>query len=112
MKLKFDSNLPYQQEAIASVTDLFAGLTGQGVDSTLDFGRRAGLLWNELGIGNIALPSHVELLKNLHAVQIRNRVSKSRALIESGEYYSFPNFSVEMETGTGKTYVHLAWIRR
>ena len=29
MKLKFDSNLPYQQEAIASVVDLFEGLVGR-----------------------------------------------------------------------------------
>jgi len=30
MKLKFDANLPYQQEAIASVIDLFAGPASLG----------------------------------------------------------------------------------
>ncbi len=41
-----------------------------------------------------------ELLKNLNAVQLRNGLALSPAL-ESG------NFTVEMETGTGKTYVYL-----
>lgn len=107
MKLKFDSGLDYQREAIKSVTDLFEGLPQQSAGFRIDFGKTDGSMFNELGIGNsLILPSE-QLLKNLHAVQSRNNVLKSRKLVEAGSPYSFPNFSVEMETGTGKTYVYL-----
>jgi type III restriction enzyme len=99
MKLKFDASLNYQQEAIASVVDLFNGLPGQ--HST----------YTELGIANeltIDLQdSEGRLLENLHRIQERNFVEKSKSLHDEAGPYPFPNFSVEMETGTGKTYVYL-----
>lgn len=110
MKLQFDSNLEYQQEAVASVVDLFEGLVGHGSTATQGFTRKDALLWSELGLGNNILPPEPALLENLHGVQKRHQIPKSRALIEEGGPYSFPNFSVEMETGTGKTYVYLRTI--
>jgi type III restriction enzyme len=110
MKLKFDSNLEYQIEAIQSVTDLFEGLPQEQSELKIDFGGSDSTLFNELGIGNNLILSNDQLLKNLHAVQSLNHVPKSRALIEEGQSYKFPNFSVEMETGTGKTYVYLRTI--
>jgi len=112
MKLKFDSGLEYQLEAIKSVTDLFDGLPQAqgGLSIKLSTEMLAtGMEFNELGIGNNLMLSHEQLLKNLHSVQSRNQVPKSRALFET-ENYTFPNFSVEMETGTGKTYVYLRTI--
>ncbi|MDP3480417.1 MAG: DEAD/DEAH box helicase family protein [Desulfoprunum sp.] len=110
MKLKFDANLPYQQEAIASVIDLFAGPASLGAGLIQDFTRKDAQLWSELGICNSDIPSPEELLKNLHKVQIRNQIPKALSLMEPGGNYIFPNFSVEMETGTGKTYVYLRTI--
>ena len=110
MKLQFDHKLPYQLEAIASVVDLFADLAGQVAGSTHDFSKNEAKLWSELGIGNIAIPTEAELLERLHSVQLRNQIPKSRALREEAGVYGFPNFSVEMETGTGKTYVYLRTI--
>ncbi|MBV5318456.1 MAG: DEAD/DEAH box helicase family protein, partial [Desulfobulbaceae bacterium] len=110
MKLQFDANLTYQQEAIASVVDLFEGLAGQGYGATQGFSRKEALLWNELGIGNNTMLPPAALLQNLHTVQKRNSIPKSRALIKEAGAYTFPNFSVEMETGTGKTYVYLRTI--
>lgn len=107
MKLKFDSGLDYQLEAIKSVTALFEGLPQQSEGFQIDFGKTAGSMFNELGIGNSLMLTPEQMLKNLHAVQSHNNVPKSRTLIESGDPYSFYNFSVEMETGTGKTYVYL-----
>ncbi|MEI6652776.1 MAG: DEAD/DEAH box helicase family protein, partial [Chlorobiaceae bacterium] len=106
MKLKFDSTLNYQLEAIKSVTDLFEGQPARSSGFQMDFGK-GGSMYNDLGIGNNLLLSQDQLLKNLHAVQSRNTVPKSRLLQEEGAAYDFPNFSVEMETGTGKTYVYL-----
>ena len=109
MKLKFDSGLEYQIEAIKSVTDLFEGLPQEQGGLSINFGKAEGAMFNELGIGNNLMLSHEQLLKNLHVVQSRNYVPKSRALFES-DNYTFPNFSIEMETGTGKTYVYLRTI--
>ncbi|MDO9534009.1 MAG: DEAD/DEAH box helicase family protein [Bacillota bacterium] len=111
MKLKFDSNLEYQIEAIHAVTDLFEGLPlKQGVFeiSLSSFERQ--ISFNYLGEGKQLVLDGNQLLKNLHSVQERNIIPKSRFLIEDGDTYRFPNFSVEMETGTGKTYVYLRTI--
>ncbi len=106
MKLKFDSTLSYQLEAIKSVTDLFEGQPARSSGFQIDFGK-GGSMYNDLGIGNDLALSGELILQNLHAVQSRNTVPKSRLLQEEGAAYDFPNFSVEMETGTGKTYVYL-----
>ncbi len=110
MKLKFDSGLDYQHEAIRSVTDLFEGLPQASAGFQIDFGKTEGSMFNELGIGNNLILSPDQLHKNLHTVQFRNNVPKSRKLVEESYPYQFPNFSVEMETGTGKTYVYLRTI--
>ena len=106
MKLKFDSTLSYQLEAIKSVTDLFEGQPERSSGFQIDFGR-GGSMYNDLGIGNDLALSGELILHNLHTVQSRNNVPKSRQLQEEGAAYDFSNFSVEMETGTGKTYVYL-----
>lgn len=102
MKLKFDSTLSYQLEAIKSVTDLFEGQPARSSGFQIDFGR-GGSMYNDLGIGNDLALSGELIVQNLHAIQSRNNVPKSRLLQEEGSAYDFPNFSVEMETGTGKT---------
>ena len=112
MKLKFDSSLEYQMEAIRSVTDLFEGLPSKQsafeVRLSTDF--FMGAEQTELGVANQLVMNPHQMLKNLHAVQERGIMPKSLSLIEKGDPYSFPNFSVEMETGTGKTYVYLRTI--
>ena len=109
MKLKFDSSLEYQRDAVGAVTDLFEGLPQnvEGGSVTLGTETMFGAEHSELGIANVLALSPDQLLSNLHSVQSRNGVPKSRALVETGGAYGFPNFSVEMETGTGKTYVYL-----
>jgi type III restriction enzyme len=111
MKLKFDETLDYQLEAIKSVTDLFEGLPMQNTGFQIDFGKSENnAVWNELGIGNNPILTPEQTIKNLQTVQSHNNVPKSRILVEEGNPYTFPNFSVEMETGTGKTYVYLRTI--
>ena len=108
MKIKFEENLDYQWEAINSITDIFAG---QEINKTLftvekqNHQLTLGTIENELGIGNGLLLFPEEILKNLNKIQTRNGVSKTKKLNEN-DY----NFSVEMETGTGKTYVYLRTI--
>jgi type III restriction enzyme len=118
MQLKFDANQQYQLDAIQAVTDLFDGQPR--VETELRFSLGAA--------GSAAVPNRLEmpeadLLANLNLVQERNGISPDKSLeyiqIQTGNgdsplspaplslNHHFYNFSVEMETGTGKTYVYL-----
>lgn len=99
MKLQFDSSQQYQLDAIESVVDLFDGQ--QTTSSAGLFGVSSlGLFQNEQGVGNLLQLDEATILKNLRAVQERNKLPPQ-------EEFEGRNFSVEMETGTGKTYVYL-----
>jgi type III restriction enzyme len=119
MKLHFESNLDYQHAAIESVCGLFRGqeicrteftVSSQGGRAVLGQGELAlggsftqgqlGLVQNELGVGNRLTLLDDELLANLNDIQLRNGLRPSASLA-SGD------FTVEMETGTGKTYVYV-----
>ena len=112
VQFKFESNQQFQIQAIESIAKLFDGqhfVTGQ-FDLNMD--------------GLTAIPNSLEvdndtILKNLQQVQTDNdlRLDEKLLCIDDnipllGEKtdVSFPNFSVEMETGTGKTYVYLRTI--
>lgn len=112
MKLKFDASLGYQLDAISAVVDLFEGLPSLAASSEINLGETStlGLIESELGVGHSQRIDTLALLKNLHGIQERNVVPKSGTLIDDSSGYDFPNFSVEMETGTGKTYVYLRTI--
>ena len=99
LTLKYDAALPYQRDAVAAVVDLFAGqpLADSGFRATLNTG---GALLTEFGLGNQLVLDDAALLTNLRAVQERNGIDATRQL--GGRDYT-----VEMETGTGKTYVYL-----
>ena len=58
---------------------------------------------NDLGVGNRLTLLDDEMLIILKAIQLRNGLPPSQSL-DSGD------FTVEMETGTGKTYVYLRTI--
>jgi type III restriction enzyme len=108
MKLHFEPNLDYQHAAIEAVCDLFRGQEICRTDFTVtrdvaDPQQRMAFAENDLGIGNRLTLLDDELLKNLHDIQLRNGLPPSTDLA-SGD------FTVEMETGTGKTYVYLRTI--
>ena len=120
MKLHFEPDLDYQKLAIDSVADLFRGqeinrteftvtrrpLVDRAGQPSLDLGGflgvqgELGLVESELGIGNRLTLLDDEIIANLKDIQLRNGLAASTALT-SGD------FTVEMETGTGKTYVYL-----
>jgi type III restriction enzyme len=123
MKLHFEPDLDYQNLAIESVADLFRGqeinrtestVTAFGTaraggvgrlkdDAALGAQSELGLVESELGIGNRLTLLDDEIIGNLKDIQLRNGLAPSTALT-SGD------FTVEMETGTGKTYVYLRTI--
>jgi len=125
MKLQFDPNQPFQNDAVAAVTDLFEGQPQDAPEyAVIRMGEHEGLFAGqertELGVGNRLLLDNDRLRENLRRVQERNEieVANSAAAPESwdlldvpaGRKRGCPHFSVEMETGTGKTYVYLRTI--
>lgn len=106
MKLKFDSNLSYQQQAVSSVVDLFRGQTPKQSNFTVSAHTgQIGLLDSEHGVGNKLELLEDEILENLQKIQHNNGLMQTKKL-KPNEY----DFDVEMETGTGKTYVYLRTI--
>ena len=108
MKFHFEPNLDYQLQAIEAVCDLFRGQEICRTEFTVtmdsaDTQARMAFAQNDLGIGNRLSLLEDELLENLNEVQLRNGLAPS-AHLTSGD------FTVEMETGTGKTYVYLRTI--
>jgi len=108
VKLHFEPDLDYQLQAIEAVCDLFRGQEICRTEFTVtrdpgDVQTRLRFAQSDLGIGNRLTLLDDELLESLRAVQIRNGLAPAEALA-SGD------FTVEMETGTGKTYVYLRTI--
>src|SRR5688572_16716486 len=103
MRFQFDPNQSFQQRAVASVVDLFQGLTRQ----TDSINVRVGMFEGEIDAVRFDV-DEVRLLADLQAVQATNRLpadaelKKIEEIIDLGkkkQIVSFPNFSVEMETG-------------
>ena len=105
MKLRFEPDLGFQLQAVDAVCDLFRGQEVCRTEFTVTRARahpQAPLTFpeNDLGVGNRLTLLDDQILANLKKVQLRNSLPPSDA-IDSGD------FTVEMETGTGKTYVYL-----
>ena len=100
MKLHFDPDQAFQRDAINSVVGIFEGQPLGSGDFDLLF---ADALFQEAGIGNRLMLGEDQILENVKAVQKANDLAISNEL-------DGMNFSVEMETGTGKTYVYLRTI--
>ncbi|MGJ9612580.1 DEAD/DEAH box helicase family protein [Actinotignum sp. GS-2025b] len=121
MKFIFDDKQPYQLEAINAVADLFQGqpwdagslhtLMQSSIPTTETlplFGNPEGQNQFSIGleeeidaVGNNLLLDSTTILENLQAVQDRNGLEVTSSLTDGLQ------FDVEMETGTGKTYVYL-----
>ena len=99
MKLKF-KNQDFQTDAVSSVADLFKGQEKANTTFSVDENaQQINLLQNELGYGNKLMIDDDTLISNMHKVQKRHKLPITREF-ESKQY------SIEMETGTGKTYVY------
>lgn len=102
MKLTFESTLEYQKDAIRSIVDLFEGQPTE--DSVSEFSHEEDGTWNQIvGVRNSLVLSEQQILANLSSIQSDNEIPVSEQL-------DGMHFSIEMETGTGKTYVYLRTI--
>ena len=110
MEFRFDATQEYQLKAIAAVTGLFDGQAYIRNELVIPESGSFAVVANRLDL------SEDDLLNNLHKVQVDQGIAQEVALahieekiegLTGEQLIRFPNFSVEMETGTGKTYVYL-----
>lgn len=107
MIIQFSGDLPYQRQAINAVLGVFAGLEKCDNRFSVSAPRHKGdkhigsTVEDDIGIGN-RLPNGFddELLDNVRDVQLINGLPQADKL-------GSRDFTIEMETGTGKTYVYL-----
>lgn len=115
MKFQFDPQQPYQADAISSVTGLFAGqpanapalvqqlLPSQEISPNGTDGSLFSTQTLETGaVANNLLVGRETILENLQGIQ------NTRGLEVADHFFGEGlDFDIEMETGTGKTYVYL-----
>ena len=105
---QFDPNLGFQADAVDAVVDLFKGLpkyaTGLHANTDPVRRQRESALFDS--IRNVDIVTGERLRQNLRSIQLRNGLfADSSGALDT-------HFTVEMETGTGKTYVYLRTILR
>lgn len=99
---QFEDNLDYQMQVIHSTVELFRGLS-RHVDGVYRYNRIHDVTQgNPIRNNDIVVGSR--LLENLRKVQLSNDLFADNVLADGN------NFTIEMETGTGKTYVYLRTI--
>lgn len=105
MKIKFSDSLEYQKEAIDSIVNVFEGQSIAKSNFTVSVQEQnIGFFENELGIGNRLDITQDEIEENINIIQMENSLPRTNFRDKA------LNLSVEMETGTGKTYVYLRTI--
>lgn len=100
IKLKFEEQ-QYQTDAVNAIVDIFDGCQVKESLFTISTATSSLKLVDEYGYANKMTISEDQIFNNLRKVQERNNIIKDKDMYPDGM-----NFSVEMETGTGKTYVY------
>lgn len=113
MKLQFKVQ-QYQTEAVDAVVEVFSGQPyADGVKYRIDPGKAsAQTLMEDAGLRNaeIAL-TRPQLLTNVHRVQQARGLELAKSIEDPVKKSAAPiNLDIEMETGTGKTYVYIKTI--
>jgi len=109
MKLHFDENLEYQGQAISAIVDIFRGQTPMQSNFTVSAHTgQIGIYDSTNGVGNRLELDEDETLENLQNIQLRNGLAQTPK--SNPPKHLKYDFDVEMETGTGKTYVYLRTI--
>lgn len=117
---QFDPKQQFQLDAIDATVSLFDGQprngeAGGSLSLEVGGGTGAGLFQHKLGLGNRMTITRDQVLKNLQVVQDRQGLMPDATLIpakpDDPNAPAPMNFTISMETGTGKTYVYLRTMR-
>ena len=115
MKIQYESELGYQREAIEAIVGIFQGQEKCDSNFTVyspEFleKQKTKILkagFSELGYGNRFTLTEGQVVQNVQQIQLANGLKPSeRSEIDRNNL----DFTIEMETGTGKTYVYLRTI--
>lgn len=98
MKLKFKQQ-DFQTAAVAAVCALFDGQQKETSTFSMEKSGSQMRLFQDMGVANALYIGDERIIENMQAVQRRHNLPQTAEL--QGR-----QFSVEMETGTGKTYVY------
>lgn len=111
MQIKFERDVPHQEAAINAVVDIFKGqevcTSNFTVFSPEYLAKQKTLDFNQIGYANKLQLTEAQILDNTQKVQLRNGLKPSLPSEVDSKHL---DFSIEMETGTGKTYVYLRTI--
>lgn len=106
MKFKFDHTQDFQLDAINAIADIFTGQPREedmkiSLSGTIK-GGLGQMSQTEIGFGNRLTLDDDAIYENVRAIQLANGLKRPEEPKQHGK-----NFTIEMETGTGKTYVYL-----
>jgi type III restriction enzyme len=108
MLIKFESELDYQHDAIHAIADIFKGqetcTSNFTVYSPAYLAIQKNIEFNQIGYANKLQLTEAQILDNVQKIQLRNGLKPS---VKQEVDIKHLDFSIEMETGTGKTYVYL-----
>ncbi len=107
MKLRF-KHQKFQEDAVRATCDIFTGQIKSDHRFLMDQGDTDGTMFAQLeqaGFGNADISlQDAQLIKNLHEVQGLQNIARNTKIERLN---GRPVFTIEMETGTGKTYTYI-----
>ncbi|WP_238314377.1 DEAD/DEAH box helicase family protein [Segatella albensis] len=110
MKFKFKIQ-QYQTDAVEQTVNVFAGQPSKtNAQYRRDLGKTAGrIVYDDEYMGwrnnDVELNAH-QLLENIEKIQVENDIPQSK-LLSKPDGLGACSLDIEMETGTGKTYVYI-----
>jgi type III restriction enzyme len=110
MEFKFDATQEYQLDAIAAACGLLEGQPNVSSQLVAPKGASFQAIANRIALDEGAILANLNKVQNERGIKPDAKLETIESEIEtvSGPKQArFANFSVEMETGTGKTYVYL-----
>lgn len=110
MEFRFDADQPHQARAIAAAVDLFQGQPLAEPRLRFADDRTFPVVPNVLDLSDEAIGENLrEVLtrEELPEEDFAAPITEEVQTLSGARDWSFQNFSLEMETGTGKTYVYI-----
>lgn len=107
VKIKFDENQEYQIKAVNAVVDLFDGLSRTDDDLSFESISSADVVSNtDEVLEEYWLAENLAQIQQRNGIEIQTELNSPNTgdtLTGEFDFYSYPEFTINMETGTGKT---------